>query len=64
MQGKWKFYIIEDDKNPLWRRLLKTKRSKKDANRIKISIIIIIQGEDQTISETAKENTGIRWKLH
>ena len=49
MQGKRKFYDIEDDKNPLTKKILQRNQSiVKDANRsnrIKISMFIYIQGE-------------------
>ena len=52
----------------LWlRRSLKEKQSVvkrcQQVYRIKISIFIHIKGEGKAISETAKENTGIRWKV-
>ena len=64
MQGKRKFYDIEDDQNPFINKipLRKTKCRKivNRSNRIKISIFIHIQGEGKAISETVKENTEIR----
>ena len=64
MQGKRKFYDIEDDQNPLINKIPLRKQSVikniNRSNRIKISIFIHIQGEGKAISETAKENTEIR----
>ena len=67
MQGERKLYDTEDDKNPLTKKILQRKQSEvKRCQQIKQNqnqhIYQYLSG-GKAISETVKENAGIRWKI-